>query len=210
MFKKRLNEIFLVNCISLLVITSLFILRNCPLQTCSFYLAEVQTSPDVADFFSQFFALGNCSCTWEKIEANLEEEEKRYVMALLEESKIRWIYTLWMISNCFLKDELKAFLFTVSWVQGLVPLLLELKTSLIRSCIFWLPLRVYCCNGKQSTQCSNWQVSRNDNKLCYWGAITLADRSGCHLLTSAELCFFTPAEDVAPGFLAVGSCNFKS
>lgn len=51
-FKKRLNEIFLVNCISLLVIASLFILRNCPLQMCSFYLAEVQITPDVADSFS--------------------------------------------------------------------------------------------------------------------------------------------------------------
>lgn len=51
-FKKRQNEIFLVNCISLLVITSLFILRNRPLQTCSFYLAEAQITPDVADSFS--------------------------------------------------------------------------------------------------------------------------------------------------------------
>lgn len=32
----------------------------------------------------QFIALGNCSCTWEKIEANLEEKEKRYIIALLE------------------------------------------------------------------------------------------------------------------------------
>lgn len=35
----------------------------------------------------QFIALGNCSCTWEKIEANLEEKEKRYIIALLEEKE---------------------------------------------------------------------------------------------------------------------------
>lgn len=51
-FKGRLNEIVLVNCISLLVILSLLILRNCPLKMCSFYLAEAQTTPDVADSFS--------------------------------------------------------------------------------------------------------------------------------------------------------------
>lgn len=50
--KKRFNEMVFVNCISLLVTTSLFILRNCPLQTCSFYLAELQITPDVADAFS--------------------------------------------------------------------------------------------------------------------------------------------------------------
>lgn len=35
----------------------------------------------------QFIALGNFSCTWEKIEANLEEKEKRHTMALIGEKK---------------------------------------------------------------------------------------------------------------------------
>ena len=35
----------------------------------------------------QFIALGNCSCTWENIEANLEEKEKKCIIALLEEKE---------------------------------------------------------------------------------------------------------------------------
>lgn len=35
----------------------------------------------------QFLVLGNFSCTWEKIEANLEEKEKRYITAVIEEKK---------------------------------------------------------------------------------------------------------------------------
>lgn len=70
-----------------------------------------------------------------------------------------------MISNCFLKDELKAFFIHKELSSGPYTFPIELTMSLIKSCIFYLPMKVYYCSGKQITKCSNWQVSRSDNML---------------------------------------------